>query len=105
MGARRDERSEDPGTKVGIGIAAGADDVFVTDDALLVEPDRMLPLVTTAHIKSGHVDWHDNWLVNPWDDAGRLVELGAYPKLGTYLSTNAERLARRRAATASAVPS
>ena len=83
------------GTKVGIGIATGADDVFVTGDESLVEPDRMLPLVTTAHIKSGHLDGHDKWLVNPWDDAGRLVELGDYPRLESYLSTKAERLARR----------
>ena len=86
------------GTKVGIGIATGADEVFVTDNEHLVEPDRMLPLVTTAHIKSGHLDGHDKWLVNPWDDAGRLVELRAYPRLESYLSTKAERLARRHVA-------
>ena len=83
------------GTRVGIGIATGADDVFVTGDELLVEPERMLPLVTTAHIESGHLDGRDKWLVNPWDDAGRLVELGDYPRLESYLSTKAERLARR----------
>src|SRR5450759_1596279 len=86
------------GTRVGIGIATGADDVFVTGDEFLVEHDRMLPLVTTAHIKSGHLEGHDKWLVNPWDDAGRLVELGAYPRLESYLSTKAERLARRHIA-------
>lgn len=86
------------GTRVGIGIATGADDVFVTGDEFLVEHDRMLPLVTTAHIKSGHLEGHDKWLVNPWDDAGRLVELGAYPRLESYLSTKAERLATRHIA-------
>jgi len=86
------------GTRVGIGIATGADDVFVTGDEFLVEHDRMLPLVTTAHIKSGHLEGHDKWLVNPWDAAGRLVELGAYPRLESYLSTKAERLARRHIA-------
>jgi len=86
------------GTRVGIGIATGADDVFVTGDEALVEPDRMLPLVTTAHIKSGHLDKNDKWLVNPWDDTGGLVELEAYPRLEAYLLTKAERLARRHIA-------
>jgi hypothetical protein len=39
------------GCKVGIGVATGADKAFIGDfDALDVEPDRKLPLVTTKDI-------------------------------------------------------
>ncbi|WP_442900418.1 Eco57I restriction-modification methylase domain-containing protein, partial [Geoalkalibacter sp.] len=49
---------EDVGCKVGIGVATGADKAFIDDfDALDVEPDRKLPLVTTKDILSGEVIW------------------------------------------------
>ena len=40
---------EDPstGTRVGIGVATGADSVYLTDDPDLVEPDRLLPMLMT----------------------------------------------------------
>jgi hypothetical protein len=44
--------------KVGIGVATGADQVFVGRfDALGVEPDRKLPLVMTRDIDTGSVKW------------------------------------------------
>ena len=41
------------GTRVGIGVASGADAVYLTTDPDLVEPDRLLPLLTTQR--------HDIW--------------------------------------------
>ncbi|MEZ5294793.1 MAG: hypothetical protein R2697_00535 [Ilumatobacteraceae bacterium] len=40
---------EDPstGTRVGIGVATGADSVYLTDDPDLVEPERLLPMLMT----------------------------------------------------------
>jgi hypothetical protein len=49
---------EEAGCKVGIGVATGADQVFVGRfDALGVEPDRKLPLVMTRDIDTGSVKW------------------------------------------------
>jgi len=92
---------EDPstGTKVGIGIATGADKVFLTADAEAVEADRMLPLVTTAHIRTGRVDWSPPvWLVNPWDAQGRLVDLDAFPRMRAYLDPQGDGLRQRHIA-------
>ena len=87
------------GTRVGIGIATGADQVFVTANADAVEPDRMLPLVLTSHIRSGEVDWSPAaWLVNPWDGNGRLVDLDAYPRLRAYLEEHHDGLSNRHVA-------
>ena len=38
------------GTRVGIGVATGCDDIFVVEDAPGVEPCRRLPLLHHAHI-------------------------------------------------------
>ena len=64
---------EDPatGTRVGIGVATGADKIFVVKDANVAEPERMLPLTLPRDVASGRVEWSGSYLVNPWDSAGR----------------------------------
>jgi adenine-specific DNA-methyltransferase len=88
------------GTKVGIGVATGCDDVFITDDPEIVEADRLLPLVKASDTRSGSVEWSGHYLVNPWTDSG-LVDLHAYPRLSRYFADNnfrlrARHIARRR---------
>jgi len=89
-----DEATE---TKVGIGVATGADRVFITEDPHLVEPDRLLPLALPRDIASGEVQWSGKYLVNPWEADG-LVELEGWPRLAAYLSQHREVLAKRHTA-------
>jgi adenine-specific DNA-methyltransferase len=79
---------DDPatGTKVSIGVATGADKVYITKDPTVAEPDRMLPLAMRRDLMSGTFDWQGNYLVNPWADDGSLVPLGDYPQMAAYLS-------------------
>jgi hypothetical protein len=74
------------GTKVSIGVASGADKVYVTKDPAVAEPDRMLPLAMREDLVSGRFEWQGNYLVNPWADDGSLVSLGDYPRMDAYLS-------------------
>jgi adenine-specific DNA-methyltransferase len=89
---------EETGAKVGIGIATGADSVFVTRDPSIVEEDRLLPLVRTSDITTGRVQWHQAWLVNPWAFDGSLVPLSRYPRLSTYFEEHAAQLGNRHVA-------
>jgi hypothetical protein len=41
--------SEETGTKVGIGVATGLDEVYITTDPHLVEESRLLPLALVGH--------------------------------------------------------
>lgn len=85
--------------KVGIGVATGADKAFIGDfDALDVEPDRKLPLVTTKDIMSGEVKWRGLGVINPFAESGRLVDLDEYPRLRRYLEARREVIARRHCA-------
>ncbi len=85
--------------KVGIGVATGADKAFIGDfDALDVEPDRKLPLVTTRDILSGEVRWRGQGVINPFADDGRLVNLRDYPRLRRYLEVREEAIAGRHCA-------
>lgn len=81
-------------TRVGIGVATGADSVYITRDEDCVESDRLLPLVRSSDIVGGEVKWSGSFLVNPWDD-GRLVTMRHYPRLESYMRAN-ERVLRSR---------
>lgn len=85
------------GTRVGIGLATGADDVYITRDASVVEEERLLPLVMARDLASGTVEWSGTYLVNPWGDDG-LVDLADWPRLGAYLAQHGSRLRARHTA-------
>jgi hypothetical protein len=78
------------GTKVSIGVATGADKVYVTKDPTVAEPDRILPLAMRRDLMSGRFDWHGNYLVNPWSEDGSLASLDDYPRMADYLSDHPE---------------
>ncbi len=86
------------GTKVGIGVATGADRVFITTDPRVVEADRLVPLAMTADTRSGILQWSGHYLVDPWADGGGLVDLAAYPRLRGYLQQRKTELQRRHIA-------
>lgn len=90
-------QSDTTQTRVGIGVATGADSVYVTRDTDVVEPDRLLPLLTSADIASGAVEWSGTYLVDPWHQ-GALVDLESRPRLAEYLHRHESALRRRHIA-------
>ena len=90
---------EETGCKVGIGVATGADKVFIGDFAALdVEPECKLPLVTTRDIQSGEVEWKGLGVINPFAEEGGLVDLNTHPRLRRYLELHREQVAGRHCA-------
>jgi hypothetical protein len=85
------------GTRVGIGVASGADSVFLTKDADLVEESRLLPLLMTRDTVTGAADWSGTYLVNPWEDRS-LVDLSEFPRLNDYLRRNGSEIRARHVA-------
>ncbi|WP_406252664.1 Eco57I restriction-modification methylase domain-containing protein [Streptomyces atratus] len=83
------------GTRVGIGIATGADKVFLTDDDTLVESDRLLPMAMVRDTTSGTLNWKGTYLINPWTAEGDLVDLTAYPHLASYFKEHGAALRKR----------
>lgn len=83
---------DDPatGTRVSIGVATGADKVYITKNPKVVEADRMLPLAMRRDLMSGTFSWQGNYLINPWADDGSLVRLADYPRMAAYLAAHPE---------------
>jgi hypothetical protein len=86
------------GTRVGIGVATGSDEVFITKTPPNIEDDRLLPLAMARDLSTGKLAWSGNYLVNPWLADGSLVNLKDYPRLRKYLETNKDKLAKRHVA-------
>lgn len=89
-----DERT---GTRVGIGVATGCDEVYITRDPTLVEEDRLLPLLLAGDLTDGEPAWSGRYLVNPWNGSG-LVDLAKYPKLRRHFEAHGDRLRARHTA-------
>jgi hypothetical protein len=83
--------------KVGIGVATGNDSVFITKDAHLVEPSRLLKLALVRDIDDGKMEWSGHYLVDPWNRDG-LVSLEKYPRLRAYFEKHAVALKKRHTA-------
>jgi hypothetical protein len=58
-------QDRDTGTRVGIGVATGADSVYLTRDTTLVEPNRLLPLAMARDTAGGEIRWSGVHLVTP----------------------------------------
>ncbi len=101
---RRLERTyptlEGAGGKAGIGVATGADRVFIASpDDLPIEPDRILPLAMAKDVRpDGTVEWSGRALANPFADDGSLVDLAEYPRLREYFEGHRDALRRRHVA-------
>ncbi len=90
---------EEAGCKVGIGVATGADRVFIGRmEELDVESSRKLPLVMTRDIDSGHVSWRGLGVVNPFGDDGKIVDLEQFPLLKSYFEKHGADLRKRHVA-------
>ena len=85
------------GTKIGIGVATGADKVFISRDKPDIESDRILPLALASDLENGQVQWSGHCMANPWNANG-LVDLADYPRLNKHLQPHHELLSSRHTA-------
>lgn len=88
---------EQASVKLGIGIATGADKVYITRGTPDVELDRLVPMVTPGAIKSSTFTFTGEQLVSPWEGR-RLVSMDDYPRLLDYYESHRERLRGRNIA-------
>lgn len=84
-------------TRVGIGVATGADEVFIVSEETvpLVEPDRLVPLVMRSDIREGRIEWSGRYVINTFRPNGGGVDLVEYPKLAAYLAEHDAAVRRR----------
>ncbi|MCL4234465.1 MAG: Eco57I restriction-modification methylase domain-containing protein [Deltaproteobacteria bacterium] len=84
--------------QVGIGVATGSDEVFIVANDVDIEPDRLVPLVMREDIEQGRVRDAKRYVINTFDDEGRLIELDQYPRLGAYFERHRDGVRGRHVA-------
>lgn len=90
---------EEAGCRIGIGVATGADKVFIGPlNQLEVEDERKLPLVTTRDLLNGSVQWRGLGVVNPFEEDGSLADTARYPCFAAYIEKHAVQLKARHCA-------
>lgn len=75
-------------TKIGIGVATGADDIYIRQGLdCAIESNCQLPLVMAADIQPSALNWSGYYLINPFSDAddGSLRPFDAFPGFAAYL--------------------
>jgi hypothetical protein len=87
------------GFQIGIGVATGADKIFIINEAHKdkIENSRILPIITTKDLLSNNINWKKQFVINPYEN-GQLCDLEKYPKLKHYLEQHKEKLKQRHTA-------
>ncbi len=87
------------GFEIGIGVATGADKIFIINETKKneIENTRLLPIITTKDLLSESINWRKQFVINPYEN-GHLCDLEKYPKLKHYFEKNKEKLKQRHTA-------
>lgn len=90
---------EKQGFKIGIGIATGADSVFVSQTLYdIVEHELLMPALSARNLSGDTFLWDGRYLLNPYQKDGKLIQLENYPLAKAYFESHRERLSNRHKA-------
>ncbi|MCM1076488.1 MAG: restriction endonuclease subunit S [Bacteroides sp.] len=80
---------EEQNYSIGIGVATGADRVFISDNLTdKIEPELLVPIIRSKDLSNNRFQYGGLYLLNPYDQFGRLIDLDHYPKAKFYLEQN-----------------
>ena len=87
---------EEQGFSIGIGVATGADSIFISNELKgRIEDELLMPIINARDLSNDNFNWSGRYLLNPYSLSGELVSLEDYPKAYSYLSGFREKLERR----------
>lgn len=90
---------EQQGFKIGIGVATGADAIFVSREFPgKIEKELIMPGINARDLRDNKFHWQGEYLLNPYNADGTLVNLADYPLANAYLTQHKERLESRHVA-------
>lgn len=78
---------EQQGFVVGIGVATGADRLFISANLKnVVESELLLPIVNAKDLTGNEFHWRGQYILNTYDSRGQTIDLNNYPKAQKYLN-------------------
>ncbi|HHG85510.1 MAG TPA: hypothetical protein ENJ82_12255, partial [Bacteroidetes bacterium] len=90
---------EEQGFKIGIGVATGADKIFIKRRSELngIERSRLMPIIQSKSLKGNKIDWDGSFVLNPFENES-ICNLDNFPHFKAYLSTYKDVLRKRHIA-------
>lgn len=77
---------EEQGFKVGIGVATGADKIYIsTEFKDKIENELLLPIINAKDLTGNKFNPNGRCILNPYDSNGNIIDLNEYPKAKQYL--------------------
>lgn len=74
---------------IGIGVATGADRIFISNDlSNKIESELLMPVICARDLSGNKFEYNGLCLLNPYDKYGKLIDLDKYPKAKEYLEEN-----------------
>ncbi len=93
------DKIENQGFNIGIGVATGADKIFIRKDfPKLVEKEVILPIILSKDLKNNTFKWSGHYVLNPFSINGNLIDLDEFPKAKEYLYNYKDVLLKRHVA-------
>ncbi len=90
---------EEMGFMVGIGVATGADSIFIAKELpSKVEEELLIPALNARDMSGNRLRWSGKYLLNPYKPNGELIDLKEYPRAAEYLILHREILQNRHVA-------
>lgn len=90
---------EEQNFHIGIGVATGADSIYISPTLKgIIEESRLIPAINARDLTGNKLSWNGEYLLNPFDENGNLVDLASYPKTQQYLESKKEILSNRHIA-------
>lgn len=87
---------EQQGFVIGIGVATGADNLFISPNLKgFIEEALLIPIVNARDLTGNKFAWKGAYLLNPYDQYGNLVDLNKYPNAKNYLESHKKTLEQR----------
>ena len=85
--------------KIGIGVATGADKVFIKKRSELngIEKSRLMPIINSKSLTGNKIDWDNSYVLNPFEK-NDICDLDKFPHFKEYLSTHKDILLKRHIA-------
>lgn len=88
---------EEQGFKIGIGVATGADKIFIVKkENVEIEESVLVPLITRKDLHGNTLNWKGTYVINPYyNNTTSLIDLNDYPLLHKYLNSHKNELLMR----------
>lgn len=77
---------EEENFSIGIGVATGADRIFIAKDLKnKIEECLLLPIICAKDLSGNKFQYNGLYLLNPYDKTGNIIDINDYPKAKAYL--------------------